>query len=91
MSQSPHPGKISAVAAAEHSVAVFARVAFGVCRFASRTIPLASTAEADGRPEKRRFMINHMRRALASFLRLLAFGGLLTFGAAATQGAPAET
>jgi RND family efflux transporter MFP subunit len=91
LSQSPHPGKISAVAAAEHSVAVFARVAFGVCRFASRTIPLASTAEADGRPEKRRFMINHMRRALASFLRLLAFGGLLTFGAAATQGAPAET
>lgn len=34
-------------------------------------------------------MINHTRRALAPFLRLLVFGGLLTFGAAA-QGAPAE-
>ncbi len=90
MSLSPHPGKISVVAAPEHAVAAVARVAFGVCRFVSRTIPLTSTAEADGRPEKRRFMINHMRRALAPFLRLFAFGGLLTFGAAATQGAPAE-
>ncbi|TLG78995.1 efflux RND transporter periplasmic adaptor subunit [Methylocystis sp. B8] len=35
-------------------------------------------------------MINHMRRALAPFLRLIALGGLLTISASTGQSAPVE-